>query len=118
MAIFSREPPNYCELVLEIVPPRELVAAAAPGITKFLASFWNKLPIVAFAMKSQLEHAVSIGVANFARSFRLAKRPVTLASRPCHQFPNASNGIGFSAGILRSIPFVIVIVTVDHHVRM
>src|SRR5882762_551353 len=95
-----------------------LVAGACSRISKRLTRLRNKLPVVALGMQRQLQDAISIVIARLAVRLGRAKHPVRILPPAAHnKFPNAAVLVELPVRILRRETLVVVIVSVDDHVR-
>jgi hypothetical protein len=91
---------------------------AAAGVRKALAGLWDKLPVVAVGLESELQNAESCRIAQFAVRLRLFKGTMVLATRTDDEFANSPLRIRRAFRILRSESFIVVVVTVDDHIRV
>jgi len=91
---------------------------AGAGICKGFSLLGYKLPIVAFRMQRQLQDAESVGISGLTVGLRRREETVRiLSSTPYNKLANAMLGIELAAGILRSEPFVVVVVSINNDVR-
>src|SRR5215210_555287 len=93
------------------------MAAGAAGVAKGLASFGHELPIVARGMKRQLEDPVGVRVPDLAVGNDVAEGVVALAPGTHDELPDASSGVGYPARCLGGEALVVVVVSVQDHIR-
>src|SRR6267154_1708209 len=93
------------------------MALCGAGIAEGLSFLRNELPVVAFGMQREFQHAEGIGVVCFAVGLHCCEESVrVLAAASYNEFANAVFGIRLSVRVLRCKALVIVIMAIDHNV--